>query len=288
MGYLDDAFANLKSELEITPTESATASRRQNEIRDLVAASWTLEDHFLTGSYRRGTKTKKLKDVDMFVVLDDDGPQGGLRSQPPQDVLDSLLDVLQPRYANAVADQMAVTVSFGSDQEVVSFDVVPAFERTGKGGGYEIPDTTTGEWIATNPKTHHEQLTAKNALCDDKFVPLAKMVKGLNRELGEPARSFLLEVMAHQYVRPPFGTYPDEIRWYLANAAEGVLQDWPDPAGLGPGVNTLTTSERAQSATELAGALTIAEGAIALADEGRERAAVEEWRKLFGWRMPRP
>ena len=92
-----------------------------------------------------------------------------------------------------VIDRMACTVEFGSD-EIVSFDVVPAFKRTG--GGYEIPDTQAG-WIATNPKQHHELTTKKNTACGEMWVPFVKMVKGANRELGEPVEpSFLLEVMA--------------------------------------------------------------------------------------------
>src|SRR5262249_47289865 len=79
MSYVEDAFANLKGQLEITNTESELAQRRHKEIRDHVASEWELEDDFLTGSYRRHTKTKKLKDVDIFVVVKRDGAQGHLR-----------------------------------------------------------------------------------------------------------------------------------------------------------------------------------------------------------------
>ena len=34
--------------------------------------------------------------------------------------------------------------------------------------------------------------------------------------------------------------------------------------------------------------LAITEEALQLEYEGKERAAVEKWRELFGWRMPRP
>lgn len=288
MGYVDDAFSNLKSTLEITQTEQDKAASRHEKIRHAVAGAWQLEDHFLTGSYRRHTKTKKLKDVDIFVVLDRDGPEASLRRSGPEEVLNTLAGILGNSYSDVTVDQLAVTVNFADDDEIMSFDVVPAFRRTLSGKGYEIPDTLTGDWIATNPKTHHELLTERNKECDDKLIPLIKMIKGLNREIGEPVRSFLLEVMAQQLVMTPFGRYQDEIRWFLANAVTAVNQSWPDPAGLGPDVNTLSLAERAEAANALEGALKIAEQAILLEDDQQDRAAVEQWRRLFGWRMPRP
>ena len=116
------------------------------------------------------------------------------------------------------------------------------------------------------------------------------MIKGINREAGEPiSPSFLLEVMAHGLVRAPFGRYQDEITWFLASAAEQIVNDWPDPAGIGPDVNgTMTAAARQAAARVLDDWKRIATQAVRLEDAGEERAAVEEWRKLFGSRMPRP
>ncbi|HTZ30134.1 MAG TPA: CBASS oligonucleotide cyclase [Streptosporangiaceae bacterium] len=289
MGYVDDAFANLRATLEITRTESRLAIRRHHGIRDEVREEWDIDDDFLTGSYRRDTKTKKLKDVDIFVVVDSAGAQAPLRTRPPRAILDALAEVLRRHHDEVTVDRMACTVSFGSDEEIMSFDVVPAFKRTGAGGGYEIPDTVRDGWIATNPKRHHELSTAKNKACDEKFVPFVKMIKGINRELGDPVTpSFLLEVMAQDLVKEPFGRYQDEVRWFLATAAEAVYDPWPDPAGLGPDVNAMTTAQRDRAEEALTGALAIAEEAVRLEDDGQERAAVEQWRRLFAWRMPRP
>jgi hypothetical protein len=286
MTYVDDAFANLKRQLEITKTESDLASRRHDEIRDAVATAWKLEDHFLTGSYRRNTKTKYLRDVDIFVVIDRKGPQSALREAAPATLLTALKKILDEHYESVVIDQMACTIGFGTDEEIVSFDVVPAFTR--EGGGWEIPDTDRG-WISTNPKRHHELTTEKNSSCDGKYIPFVKMVKGASRQLGDPVDpSFLLEVMALSLVAEPFGRYQDELNWFFATAADEVLRDWADPVGLGPDVNSMTPLERRKAAEALRAAQQIAESAVWLEDEGKERAAVEEWRKLFDWRMPRP
>ena len=288
MSYIDDAIQQLKSNLEITQTEQDTAVRRHTGIRDYVTTRWDLIDDFLTGSYRRDTKTKKLKDIDIFIVVDPDGAQAGYRARSPADLLDALETLLAEHWSDVHRDGMAVVIRYGKEDDIMSIDVVPAFDRNG--GGYFIPDPAAGTWIATNPKRHHELSIAKNAECDGKFVPFVKMIKGINRELGEPVSpSFLLEVMAHELVKAPFGRYQDEIVLFLATAAERIDERWDDPAGLGGDVNTvMSRSEKLAAAADLHHAQEIAERAVDLEDDGQDRAAYDEWKKLFGARMTRP
>src|SRR5437016_11895449 len=64
-----DAFKKFRSRLELNDREQQDASRRQKEIRELMDRSFDVEQDFLTGSYARWTKSKPLKDVDIFCVL---------------------------------------------------------------------------------------------------------------------------------------------------------------------------------------------------------------------------
>lgn len=291
MGHVDDAFAKLKSNLEITKTEQQLASRRQNEIRDHLKTQLAVTRTFLTGSYARHTKTKKLKDVDIFCVISADGDDNNLRDQTPADVLARLQSALKEKYTSPVPSigRRSCTVEFSSTDEIPSFDVVLAFDRAA-GGGYEIPDRVVGQWIASDPEVHKSKATAKNAACDGRWTPLVKMIKGWNREWDKPVRpSFLLEVMALDLIRPPFGRYQDEMVLFLANAADRVEEEWPDPASLGPDVNSsMNALEKQHAAGRLRDALAIAERAVQLEDDGKERAAVDSWRELFGSRMPKP
>lgn len=293
MSYVDDAFTLLKSNLEITPTESGLSSTRQQLIRAHLDRHWDIAEDFLTGSYKRDTKTKPLKDVDIFVVLDPKGRQARYGDKRPDEILNELKQILEKNdtwKGKVTIDRMAAVISYGGD--VASFDVVPAFKGSRanqKARGYHIPDTLTGDWINTDPSEHEAQATAKNKECADKWVPLVKMIKGANRELDEPVQpSFLLEVMALDIVERP-GTYQDELRVFFATAAERLDETWPDPAGLGPDVNAeMTPAQRTEAEKALRGAAETARRAIWMEDNGQERTAVEEWRKLFGNRMPRP
>jgi hypothetical protein len=282
MTLVDDAFAGLKTNLEITAAEQKLAQSRHVLIRDHVRTRWSLSADFLTGSYDRHTKTKKLKDVDLFVVIDPKGDQGHLASGSGTAAVDALAEVLGTRWSDVTTDETVVTVSYAGE-DVASYEVAPAF-ATAK--GYKIPNGSG--WMETNPNKHAEMVTAKNQACGTKFVPLVKMIKGMNREAGEPVSpSFLIEVMALDLVQAPLGRYQDEVRFFLAAAADAALEDWPDPAGLGPDVNGGAQSwERAGHQNAFRSWLAVAEEAILLENEGQERAAVSKWKTLFGSRMP--
>ena len=285
MSYIDKAFDKLKSNLEITQTERELAMTRHKLVRERIESAWQLTDHFLTGSYDRHTMTKKLKDVDIFAVIDADGPQAGLASGTGFGAVTALRDVLATRWADLEVDANVVRINY-KGEDVASYEVAPAFERLGS--GYRIPNGWG--WMDTDPQRHAELVTAKNKACNEKFVPFVKMVKGINREAGEPIDpSFLIEVMGLKLVLEPFGRYRDEIRFFLANVAERIAEDWPDPAGLGPCVNSgMSLGRRQQLSGVVRGWLRVAEEALLLEQDRRERPAVEKWRELFGWRMPRP
>ena len=285
MSYIDDAFGKLKSNLEITQTESRLAQTRHQLVRDHIETSWTLVDHFLTGSYDRHTKTKKLKDVDIFVVVDPTGPQASLADGSGRAAVRALRDVLASRWSNLEAGDNVVTINYG-DEDVASYEVAPVFPR--KGGGYLMPNGAG--WMDTDPQQQAVLVTAKNRECNGKFVPFVKMVKGINREAGDPIEpAFLIEVMGLRLVIEPFRRYRDEIRFFLASVADQIEDDWGDPVGIGPDVNAGVGAQRRRQLSEVVrGWLAVAEEALQLEYEGKERAAVETWRELFGWRMPRP
>ncbi|MFC3070500.1 CBASS oligonucleotide cyclase [Phenylobacterium soli] len=288
MSKVSDAFQTFKTRLEITQTEQDDASRRQKDVRATVQANFDVERDFLTGSYGRRTKTKPLKDIDIFVVLGKD--EKWRRDKHPKGVLDDLEKCLVDAYGEdqVERDRRCVTVYFQKknqtqheDGKVLSLDVVPAF---GMKDGYDIPDDTLGTWIKTDPEIHAEEATAKNKALAGGWVPLVKMLKSWNRSNGKSITpSYLIEVMALELVDGPFSNFPDEARRFFAAAQATVGDDWPDPAGLGPLVSDEMTAARCATARQkLREAEVAATRAFRAEQQGYEGEAVRIWKEIFG------
>jgi hypothetical protein len=287
-----EAFGQYKTRLELTQTEQDDASRRQKDVRATVQESFEVDHDFLTGSYGRHTKTKPLKDVDIFVALGQD--EEHRRQESPSIILDDLEKCLVDKYGSdqVERDRRCITVWFEKrnqtqheEGKVLSLDVVPAFEKS---GDYEIPDEGTGTWMWTNPATHAELATSKNKVLDGNWVPLVKMLKGWNRNAGSPIKpSFLIEVMALDLVDGPFNSFPDEARRFFAAAAPTIADDWPDPAGLGSPVSDEMTQSLCDAArTQLQTAEVLATRAYRAEQQGRQSEAIQLWRQIFGSPFP--
>jgi len=289
-----EAFEKFRKRLELSETERKDASRRHNDVRDCIRGGFDVKTDFLSGSYKRHTKTKPLKDVDILVVLSD--KEKGRRQKPPLEMLQAFDECLKKKYTEKDQTEIcrrAVTVEFEKAYypedhagKVLSIDTVPAFESGTD--EYEIPDKVTGTWIKTNPEKHKEQATGKNNEMDGHWVPLVKMVKGWNRANGKPIKpSFLVEVMAEGLVEAPFSNYPNEVRNLFAAMEANVGSSWPDPAGLGPPVSDQMTAELVTAGRK---ALQEAQQKAALAmraeETGRQGEALRIWREVLGDYFP--
>ena len=152
-----EAFEKFRQRLELGEKEQKDAEKRHAEVRDCIRTGFDVKSDFLSGSYKRHTKTKPLKDVDVMFVL---GPkEQWRRDKPPIETLDAFKKHLKKTYTGkdqVEVGRRSVSVEFEKtyypedhDGKVMSIDTVPAFETSSK---YEIPDKTTGTWIKTNPR----------------------------------------------------------------------------------------------------------------------------------------
>jgi hypothetical protein len=285
-----DAFEKFKSRLEISASEQEDASRRQQKIREQVREGLAVERDFLTGSYARHTKTRPLKDVDIFVVLKDS--ESAYLDQGPDVILDRLIEILSPHYPGKTSKgNRSVKIDrrgfAAPDEQVLSFDIVPAFAEN---GDYRIPDRRQNGWIKTNPDVHRDKATAANAAFSDRWKPVVKMVKKWNDHHDKPVKpSFLLEVMALELLDPPWaGSYPRELRQLFATGARAIDEEWHDPAGLGPPVTARLAEnpwERQTAKQALTEAEAAATEALRFEQAGRTGAALDAWHELFGSRF---
>lgn len=294
---VDEAFRKFKSRLELNDKEQKNASARQTEVRDYLVTKFAIDRSFLTGSYARHTKTKPLKDIDIFFILKDS--EKHYRLKAPSVVIGDFYDALVEKYGKAAVRKQSrsVNVDFGvvidaednTDYRVVSVDVVPAFAS---GDDYEIPDDDTGKWIKTNPEIHASKATAAHQAYSNEWKGLVRMVKYWNnnaRHGEKPVKpSFLIEVMALECLYGGWqGRFDYEIQGFFSTLADRIFDEWPDPACLGPAISNGMDAARKQLARDLLMAASRdATIAIDHARRGRNGEALNAWRALFGPKFP--
>lgn len=293
---IDEAFRKFKSRLELNDKEQANASARQKEVREYLDTKFKIERSFLTGSYARWTKTKPLKDVDIFFELKE--AERHYRGKAPSVILTDFHNALADKYGDKAKKQnRSINVDFGvkadaednTDYRLVSVDVVPAFA---KAEDYEIPDDDLGKWIMTNPEIHAAKAVAAHQAYGNEWKGLVRMVKYWNNnpKHGEkPVKpSFLIEVMALQCLHGGWGgTFDREIQALFATLADRIFDEWPDPAGLGPPIsNGMDAARKTRARTLLRAAAQQATIAIDHVRRGRNGEALRTWRELFGPKFP--
>jgi hypothetical protein len=290
-----DAFKKFRSRLELSPKEQEDAKRRGKEIREYLDEEFHILRDILTGSYKRWTKTKPLKDVDIFCILDEE--ERHYRDKHPSVILAAFEKSLKKKYGDdkVSCQRRSVTVSFGikpddneeTDGKVMSFDVVPAFD---KGNHYEIPDTSTSNgWTETDPEIHYDKAVAAQKAYADEWKGIVRMAKKWNVHMGKPVKpSFLIEVMALELLVPPFGgNFRYELKGFFAAMGGRIHDAWADPAGLGPPVSdTMDTAARDKAKVALRAAEAAAAVAIQLEHRGKNGEALKAWRDLFGPLFP--
>ncbi len=285
-----EAFDKFRQHLEIRPAEQKDASLRQNEIREVMREVFALERDILTGSYARATKIRPLEDVDIFCILDQEEERKYLSSHPSL-LLQEVAGALRRHFPDedVMPRRRSVKVDFSrggppGEERILSFDVVPAFAR---GRAYVIPDTVAPEqWIRTDPEIHAEKATAANEAFQKQWKPMVKMIKKWNANQGKPIKpSFLIEVMAHQILAPPFsGGYAREVKSFLATAHDRLDEDWDDPAGLGPPVSDqMDAASVTEARRKILEASRAIDHAIFVERDGKIGQALRAWRdRVFG------
>jgi Second Messenger Oligonucleotide or Dinucleotide Synthetase domain len=282
------AFQQFSTNLEITDRQTTlVASRRQNVV-SFLKKGLTLHktESKLIGSWDRRTLTRYLSeaDVDVMVILNYSAHKDWDNAAGTIKALDRFRAILDEAYPNTSKrrDRNCITMQFSEFR----LDVVPAFEYTD--GSYSIPDSVRQLWVPTDPFTFAERITAVNTNMDGIFVPLIKMVKAWNRNVGWPIRSFHLECLLYNHYSnyTQSYTYPSTLAIFFG-ALSGYLSSACFEPVEGDRVDTYLDNGAARSKRQIA--IDKARAAAALAKEAHEdeekysaSVAIGEWKSLFG------
>lgn len=194
---IKQSFSDYASNLELSTKQTSLVSNRRANVVKAIKQELTLhtDESKVIGSWDRNTLTRYLfeGDVDVMVVLhhgkneDWDNADGTIKS------LDKFKNILDDTYPDTPKrrDENCITMQFSEFR----LDVVPAFKMTS--GKYKIPDAVRKKWIYTDPISFADKITKVNKTMEGSFIPLIKMIKGWNREVGWPIRSFHLECMMY-------------------------------------------------------------------------------------------
>ncbi|MDD3729278.1 MAG: nucleotidyltransferase [Candidatus Pacebacteria bacterium] len=234
---------------------------------------------FLTGSYSRNTAIRPPKDVDFFIVLNDE-KYGDLK---PSELLNLLEKTLKEILPDKTVFQQTHSVTIEYDEEF-SIDVIPAFEINSE--LYKIPHVSDNSdlWLESNPKIHGEKLTEANNAANKLLVPLVKLLKSWKRDKCSYVKSFHLELLTIEIINNfEFESYSKGINLFFDNA-----KDYLDSAIIVDPANSdnlvddyLTDDERGNLKFLINTEATIARSAVDLEDNGKTDEAIKEWNKIF-------
>lgn len=272
------AFQRLRENLEITGLQKSTVSTRQTNVREAIEKDLRTVDSFLTGSYSRHTLIAPLSeaDIDIMIILNVDY----YYDYNAVSLLNKVRKVLKQTYTKTprISDNgQAVTITF-TDFKV---DVIPAFYR--KGTGYLIPDSHKKVWLETDPTIHIEKVNNANAKHEYKLVPIIKMIKGWNKNIGSVFSPFYLEMLAIEiFDGVTISNFPSGIRYFFDKGREKIKYKVSDPAGFGGEINGFTgisTVDKATSRFEME--YNKALYAEKYDQNGDTKHAFTQWRKIF-------
>ncbi len=285
------AFDEYKTNLEIKDTQATLVSERRKNVITALKKKLSLhsEEGKVTGSWARSTMTRYLRegDVDVMVILDYGVHKDWNNSEGTIKALDRFKAILDEAYPNTTKrrDQNCITMQFSEFR----LDVVPAFKY--KDGYYAIPDSVRKEWVYTDPFKFAEKVTAINKTMGGNYVPLIKMIKGWNRNVGWPIRSFHLECMMMQRYQfyTEGHTYDSMIKFFLEALPSLVSYACYDPikndrVDTYLDNNALVT-KRALAINKATNAATTAKDAYALASTNVE-GSIKKWKSLLGEFFP--
>ncbi len=283
------SFNDFLTNLNITDRQSTVVSTCRTNVINAIKKELTLNDtqSLLIGSWDRNTLVKYLSegDVDVMVILHYsnnkdlvDGPNSETRT------LNKFKDILQSKYPNTEMrrDRHCITMKLSQ----FTLDVVPAIEYTA--GGYRIPDSVDGKWINTNPIKFAELITSINKNTDGMVIPVIKMLKAWNRNIGYLLSGYHIECMAYNHYKnyTEKYTYGSTLQVFFSKLSNYLTNSTYDPISSSR-VDTYLDNSASYTNRQIAinkaiSAASKSTSAVEMNEKGYNEKAIILWKDIFG------
>lgn len=208
--------------LRDTQRESINRSIRTLQTRLNTYFVGELTEHFIFGSYTRGTilprSMDEQSDVDYIVVFNSSNFK-------PQTYLDKLKRFVEFYYSRSEITQSNPTIVLTLNH--IKFELVPAINTLFYGLQIPAKRADLNDWISTDPNDINQTLSDTNKANKNLIKPMIRLVKYWNAKNNYPFASFELEkILAERsYIIVSLMT-SGQLKDYFFDAIESLSLDW--------------------------------------------------------------
>jgi hypothetical protein len=280
-------FDELLTRVALSADQRSVGSSRQTSLRNFLKDHFTLyaaepdPNPWLIGSYARNTILRQERDIDIMVSLSPT-KYWETYANNSSGIVGLVRNALNKEYSKSEVSSSGAAVVM--EMSIFNVDVVPVFPRDG--GGYLVADGH-GKWKSSNPNFHINLMLDHNKQ-DERLKPLVKVAKFWNLCNDSLLQSFHLEAMIEYMWRGvSIGSYPHGLKETLRVLAAYLPRGFIDPWEPGGRIDLYLSAENRKKVVGFALAdVASAARAEELRTQGNDRAATEEWQKVFRKEFP--
>lgn len=282
------AFDDFYGRIRPSSSTMATVNQRKSAVIDTLRQAFPASSDLryksatLIGSLGRGTASKPIDDIDLFVHIhvDTDLWEQSYRSDSKKylyRVREALSATSTVQKIGARGQAVRLFYSDGLNVDVAAVEKYTS-------GSFAIPDGSGG-WQTTNPIAHSEYLNRRNSELGGNLKRFIQVAKQWNRAHSSRLRSFHLEMLAAKTFSTLGSNRRAALEVFFSHAQYNLSVQ--DPAGHSGDLSSyLTSTQRDAINTSLSTALNRAQLANAAEARGDHREAIRLWQIILGSDFP--
>ena len=208
---VSEAFTQLKSNLELTPTLQESISGHHNAVRGWIESAGSNIETKLVGSLQRQTRIQPkpkqdILDVDILVILGNFYNWVSSGGVTPSDAMLKVTNIVSQnetyKEMGPETDSPAVVMEYADNIKV---ELIPAYiDNVGQspngistqpvGRGYWVPKNNT--WVIADYDYDADYISGSNQRCNGYLIPTIKMLKAIKRNYFPDMKSYHLEALS--------------------------------------------------------------------------------------------